>query len=231
MSTLSLPTPATAPAAPAFVPQLGIGAVSLQRTLVRNSVNSRHTFDQIDFWLYAIKNLYNKNPETPLNREAVNIAKWYFSESKSKSYQARNWKIEPRHAALFQAFRSDEFYHLKNLVEIVMREIVEITLKAEGFAHVEVYRTSATDDVTGGVDLIARIKKEDGTKTTFGIDLAVSANQEYLAKKELRTKTKCREYNAYMGRNPEATMERQVIATDPAVMSYFLIRYVSAIGK
>jgi len=142
-------------------------------------------FRQIDFWLFAIKNYHERNrSDIQMNQEGQNIAKWYMEASKSKSYQARNWRVDPKYTALFQKFRSDPFYHLKNLVEVVMREIVEITLVAEGFEKVQVYRTSDTDDVMAGADLIARLQKSDGSKQTFAIDLAVSSNTKYLEKKQ-----------------------------------------------
>ncbi len=208
------------------------GAVTLQRTLVRNSVNSRYMYERIDFWLYSIKNFYRKNkPHVRISPEGLRIAKWYFKESKSKTYQAPNWKIDPKYSVLFHEFRSDEFYHLKNLVEVIMREIVEITLVAEGFKNVQVYRTSDTDDVTAGADLIVKMKKSDGTRHTFAIDLAVSNNHMYLAKKQERTQTKCREYNALVGKHPETLMNREVIAISPETMGYFLVQYLKAIGS
>lgn len=189
-------------------------------------------FRQIDFWLYAIKHFHLKNrPDVQMSQEGRNIAKWYLDESKSKSYQARNWRIDPKYAALFQEFRSDEFYHLKNLVEVVMREIVEITLVAEGFTQVQVYRTSDTDDVTAGADLIAQLQKSDGSKQTFAIDIAVSSNTKYLEKKQERTYTRCREFNAYMGKASDTPMAREVLAIAPEVMGYYLVQYLKAIGQ
>lgn len=189
-------------------------------------------FDRIDFWLYSIKNFHKKNsPDVRLSPEGRNIAKWYLQESKSRTYQGRNWKIDPKYVALFQEFRSDEFYHLKNLVEVVMREIVELTLISEGFQDVQVYRTSDNDDVTAGADLIAKIRKSDGSGYTFAIDLAVSGNEKYLGKKRERTETKCREYNRYAGMPLDTPMDREVIAIRPEVMGYFLVQYLDAVGR
>lgn len=99
-----------------------------------------------------------------------------------------------------------------------MREIVEITLMAEGFRDVQVYRTSDHDDVTAGADLIAKMRKSDGSRHTFAIDLAVSGNAKYLAKKQERTQTKCREYNRFTDHPTDTVMDREVIAIRPEVM-------------
>jgi len=210
----------------------GEWAVSLQRTLVVNSFNSRQMHDRIDFWLDSIKHFYDKkSPETSMSIEWQNIAMWYLRESKAHSYQARNWKIDPKYLALFQEFRSDEFYHLKNLVEVVLREIVELKLMAEGFREVQVYRTSDHDDVTAWADLIAKVRRPDGSRYTFAIDLAVSGSEKYLSKKLERSQTKCREYNRYTDHHVDTLMDREVIAIRPEVMWHALIQYLWAVGS
>ncbi len=166
-----------------------------------------------------------------MSQEGRNIAKWYLNESSSRSYEGRNWKVDPKYLVLFQEFRSDEFYHLKNLVEVVMREIVELTLVAEGYREVQVYQTSDNDDVTGGADLIAKIRKPNGSGYTFAIDLAVSSNEKYLEKKRERTETKCREYNRYADMPIDTPMDREVISIRPEAMGYFLVQYLDAVGR
>lgn len=152
----------------------------------------------IDSWQSAIK------AEGEPTKEAVNIHNWYWSQVRSRSYQAPSWRITPERTALFQKFRSDPYYHLKNLVEIVARSLVEEMLKAEGL-DAKVMVTSDSDDVFSGVDFIVEIKSEKGSKDYVGFDLAVSDNPEYLQKKGQRTHTVCREFNQFMGwkKSPE----------------------------
>lgn len=178
--------------------------------------------EQIDFWQDAIKGKYK---ETDLDREererAEFINAWYWKES--QSYQAPNWKISPERALLFQQFRSDPNYHLKNLVEIVARNLVEEMLRSDGI-EATVSLTSDSDDVFSGVDLIIEVQTPNGKEYT-GIDIAISENPRYLTKKEERTETVCREFNAYKGHGSK-TMPRQVFAIPPHIMAKFLSSYM-----
>jgi hypothetical protein len=79
-------------------------------------------------------------------RKAEAINRWYWNESQTQSYQAPNWKITPERTLLFQQFRSDPNYHLKNLVEIVARNLVEEMLRSDGI-NAKVLLTSDSDDV------------------------------------------------------------------------------------
>ena len=74
------------------------------------------------------------------------IHAWYWKESQSRSYQAPSWKISPERALLFQQFRSDPNYHLKNLVEVVARNLVEEMLRSDGI-DATVSLSSDSDDV------------------------------------------------------------------------------------
>lgn len=205
------------------------GAATLQHSLIRNSARQRDTFEHIDFWMKSIKEYEAK---AVLPRDGERIAKWYFEQSKKHSYQVEGWKVNDKFTAIFEQFRNDEFYHLKNLLEIVMREMVEILLLEQGFGQVEVLRTSDTDDVMGGVDLLVNARKPNETRvSSWGIDLTVVTKDELLEKKSAKTQTKVREYHTSVGLPPETLIEREVLPTDPAVMSYFLVHYMAAIAR
>lgn len=92
------------------------------------------------------------------------IHSWYWKESRSQSYQAPNWKISPERSVLFQQFRSDPNYHLKNLVEVVARNLVEEMLRSDGI-DAKVMLTSDSDDVFSWVDLIIEVKTPEGNDT------------------------------------------------------------------
>lgn len=128
----------------------------------------------------------------------MNVFNWYWKQVRTRSYQAPNWRIPAERTALFQKFRSDPCYHLKNLVEIVTRGLVEDMLRAEGH-DAKVMITSDSDDVFSGVDFIVEIKSSGGSKSYAGFDLAISNNPEYLEQKALKTHTVCREFNQFMG--------------------------------
>lgn len=137
-------------------------------------------------------------------------------------------KIPPERTLLFEQFRNDPNYHLKNIVEIAARNLVEGMLRSDGI-EAKVLLTSDTDDVFGGVDLIIEVQTPTGVGYT-GIDIAISENPNYLAKKEERTETVCREFNAYK-KHGHKTMPRQVFAIPPRVMARFLSGYMDRISS
>lgn len=207
------------------------GAATLKDGLVRGFWYEWHeTFSEhIDLWQDAIKGKHaHKSLSEGEQKSAEAIHAWYWKESQSRSYQAPSWKITPERALLFQQFRSDPNYHLKNLVEIVGRHLVEEMLRSEGI-QARVSLTSDSDDVFSGVDLIIEVKNTEGKKEYTGIDIAISENQQYLSKKESRTETVCREFNAFKWHGNLA-MPRQVFAIPPRVMSRFLENYMERIG-
>jgi hypothetical protein len=77
--------------------------------------------------------------------------------------------------------------------------------------------------------LIIETKTPTGKEYT-GIDIAISDNPHYLAKKEERTETTCREFNAYK-KHGNKTMPRQVFAIPPKVMAKFLSTYMQQISS
>lgn len=217
------------------------GAESIIFALTRfESAESREFLkDKIDFWQESIKGKYQKHtvpqqgetiPEQDeQSLRAERIQKWYWKESQSRSYQAPNWRITPERAALFHKFRSDPNYHIKNLVEVVSRVLVEETLRSCG-EDAHVVMTSDSDDVFSGVDLIVEQKAEDGSKHYTGIDIAISENPRYLEKKALRTETTCREFNSYK-RHGNKVIAREVFAIPPRVMAGFLSEFMDKIAN
>lgn len=136
------------------------GAATLRDGLARSLGIEGHDalIEQIDFWQDAIKGRYKKEELIESEqRRAETINTWYWKESQSQSYQAPNWKISSERSLLFQQFRSDPNYHIKNLVEVVARNLVEEMLRSDGI-DASVSLTSDSDDVFSGVDLIIEVQ-------------------------------------------------------------------------
>ncbi|MDD5376884.1 MAG: hypothetical protein PHH16_02080 [Candidatus Gracilibacteria bacterium] len=184
---------------------------------------------QINFWESAVSGNYRSMKLGKKEyKESEVINKWYLEEVQSRSYQAPNWKISPERALLFQQFRSDPNYHLKNLVEVVIRDLVEDMLRSD---HIEasVSLTSDSDDVFAGVDLIVEMKTPNGAEYV-GLDIAISDDVYYLSKKEERTETICREFNAFR-RLGNKMMPRQVFAIPTYVMNKFMYSYMRRVAS
>ena len=206
-----------------------IGAQSLSKSLLSQSDNRYELGRNIEMWMNALEHSQNGNQQVNnLTTEEKNIRNWYITTCKIGTYQAPNWQIEPRYTALFAQFRKDHYYHLKNLVEVIIRGSVEALLEKEGI--VKVYRTSDTDDVIAGVDLIVEKKKLDGTFETYGIDIAITSNEDYIKQKGIRENTTPNEFNAFKGRGNVA-MRREVFPISPGVMSYFLQIYMRRVAN
>ena len=103
------------------------GAISLRDSLISRErhYSKERLLENIEFWIGAIK---EENPE---DIHTKNIHDWYEKENTLHSYATANWGVPPEHTALFREFREDPYYHLKNLVEIVGRTLVEEMLNAE----------------------------------------------------------------------------------------------------
>lgn len=182
----------------------------------------------IESWQTAIK---AEGEPTP---EAVNVFDWYWNEVRKRSYHAKNWCVPPDRSALFRQFREDPYYHLKNLVEIVARGLVEEMLRADGL-DARVMVTSDSDDVFAGVDYVVETRTPEGTKEYSGIDLAISDNPKYIKQKEIESSTVCREFNRFMGwgktpNGEEPAMHRYVFALPPKVMAGFLPSYMKLVA-
>lgn len=137
---------------------------------------------QIHRWQHAMSGAYklrNLPPDEIQASEAV--YKWYTQELSLHSYHSPTWKVLPEQAELFREFLEDPYYHLKNLVEVVMRQLLEEMLRLQG-VDVTVYLTSNGDDVFGGVDVIVEAHTPNGNEY-MGIDIAISENPRYLEKK------------------------------------------------
>lgn len=207
------------------------GAVSLRDSLLQyeRHLSRERLSHEVDFWMDSIKGKEKADPA------ALNVSKWYWNEVGSRSYQAPNWRITPERSALFHQFRSDPYYHLKNLVEIVSRTLVDDLLKSSGL-DVEVMITSDSDDVFSGVDFIVEVRNPGGSKDYVGFDLAISDNPDYLDRKGQRSRTICREFNQFMGwkKSPEGRdreMVREVFAIPPKVMASFLPAFMKRVAS
>lgn len=197
-------------------------------TLVNTLMNHREDiYKEISYWQRSIGG--NEEYMTSQEKiEARNIKSWYDFESKSRSYSAPEWKISPERTALFTAFRNDPNYHIKNIVELATRSLIFEMLRADGIdAKVQV--TSDSDDVFAWVDVIATINTPHGEEYV-GFDIAISENPQYLAKKEERSETICREFNLYKKR-ADTSIPRVVFSISPRIMVRFLSEYMKRVAE
>lgn len=171
---------------------------------------------EIAYWQRSIKGQTDYMDQNQ-KLGAKNIKDWYDIESKTRSYNAPEWKVTAERTVLFERFRNDPNYHIKNIVELITRSLILEMLKADGI-DAKVYVTSDSDDVFGGADVIAAIDTNHGEEYV-AFDIAVSESQEYLSKKELPTETHCHEFNAFKKRKNKKPMPRVVFAIPPRVMS------------
>lgn len=207
------------------------GAESLKNGLARDLwVEEKNILiKKVEFWQDAVSGRYKKmNLEKRDREQSEAIYRWYWKEIQDHSYQAASWKISPERSLLFQEFRSDPNYHLKNLVEVVGRQLMEEIFRARGL-NPNVMLTSDSDDVFSWVDLIVELRTKGKPVEYTGIDIAISKNPYYLAKKEKRTETICYEFNAFKGYKNKS-MPREVFAIPPRVMAKFLTRYMQQIS-
>lgn len=104
-----------------------IGAVTLRNSLLSDTkdISRVQLLKEMEFWIDAIKG------EECQDERSTNIKNWYEKENALYSYAMPNWGVPPEHTALFREFREDPYYHLKNLVEVVGRTLVEEMLNAE----------------------------------------------------------------------------------------------------
>ena len=147
---------------------------------------------------------------------AKNIREWYTNESKFRTYNVPEWKVSPERTLLFERFRNDPNYHIKNIVELMTRSLILEMLKADGI-DAKVYVTSESDDVCGGADVIAVISTNHGEEYV-AFDIAVSENFEYLRGKATPTETHCHEFNAFKQRKDRKPIPRVVFDIPPRVM-------------
>jgi len=127
------------------------GAETLRDGLARSLGMEGHDtlVEQIHYWQDAMSGAYklrNLPPDEIQASEAV--YKWYTQELQHHSYHSPTWIVRPENAELFRAFLEDPYYHLKNLVEVVMRQLLEEMLRSQG-VDATVYLTSNGDDVFG----------------------------------------------------------------------------------
>lgn len=205
------------------------GAETLRDGLARSLGMEGHDglVAQIHRWQHAMSGAYklrNLPPDEIQSSEAV--YKWYTQELQHHSYHSPTWIVRPENAELFRAFLEDPYYHLKNLVEVVMRQLLEEMLRSQG-VDATVYLTSNGDDVFGWTDVIIEARTQNGTEY-MGIDIAVSDNPEYLEGKQQRTETICYEFNACkrLGKMP---MVREVFSVPPHTMARFLSGYMERV--
>lgn len=211
---------------------------SLWASTLRNTLRGREKdIDaDINFWQLSIQGnktdiqaLYRDRSPDFINKkilEAKNIKRWYIEENKS-TYEAPDYKVQDKWLVLFQKFREDKYYHLKNIVELATKGLLTELM---GFADIDatLVRTSDADDVFWGTDIILTYNTPTG-KEYMGIDVAVSEDKKYLDKKEARTETLCREFNK-VHQLGERRIDRVVFAFPPEVMATFLSEYMKRIA-
>lgn len=200
------------------------GASTLVNTLMDHKDDIHR---QISYWQRSINgNEAYMTPDEKLG--AFNIKNWYELETKTRTYRAPNWKLSPERTVLFERFRSDPNYHIKNVVELATRSLIFEMLRADGI-DAKVVVTSDSDDALGGADVIATIHTPHGEEHV-AFDIAVSENREYLTKKEERTETICYEFDAVKNLKHKP-IPRVVFAIPPRVMAGFLSEYMKEIAS
>lgn len=200
------------------------GASTLVNTLMEHKDS---IYRDISYWQRSIKD--NKDYMTPDEKlGARNIKTWYDIETKTRSYSVPGWKLSPERTALFERFRNDPNYHIKNIVELAARSLIFEMLRADGI-DAKVVVTSDPDDAFGGADIIATINTPHGEEHV-AFDIAVSENAEYLRKKEDRTETICYEFDA-VKKLKHKPIQRVVFAVPPRVMAGFISEYMKQIAK
>ena len=104
-----------------------IGAITLRNSLLSGvkDIERVQLLKEMEFWIDAIKG------EEYDDERSANIKNWYEKENALYSYAVPNWGMPPEHTILFREFREDPYYHLKNLVEVVGRTLVEEMLNAD----------------------------------------------------------------------------------------------------
>lgn len=195
-------------------------------TLVNTMMNHHDTIHrEIAYWQQSVKGTENYMTEAQ-KLGAKNIKSWYDLEAKTRSYNAPDWKVSPRNAVLFEKFRNDPNYHIKNIVELAARSLIFEMLRADGI-DAKVVVTSDSDDVLGGADVIATINTPHGEEH-MAFDIAVSENRTYLDEKEGRTETICYEFDA-VKKLKHKPIPRVVFAVPPRVMVTFISAYMKQI--
>lgn len=102
--------------------------------------------EEIDFWQDSMRGKYD-NMSISDQVYAKRIHNWYEAQIRSHGYQSRDFHIPASKMMLLQKFREDPNYHLKNLVELVLRSLLDQFYKLEG-RSVKVLRTTDIDDVS-----------------------------------------------------------------------------------
>lgn len=117
-------------------------ASSIVKALVKNYDAIE---DDLAFWQRAIREQteYMSSSDLEYTRR---IKVWYDNENKNHSYSVEGFRVKPEHSEMFVRFKNDPNYHLKNLVEMVARCMIEEYMRESGL-KVETWVTSDCDDV------------------------------------------------------------------------------------
>jgi hypothetical protein len=214
-------------------------AISLASTLENSykqhheSINQESIHKKIEFVQKAISE-YLKKPSKYSNYQSLdntskkihNLWKWY--KNNRENYSSPKLRINDNIQELMDRFKMDDFYILKNCVEIIWKKLVLKHLKDKLVWkdwNIDVYLTSDFDDVTWWVDLIVSVNNE----YYLWIDIAVSDNKDYLSLKKEKWTSVCREFNLYKWLPVNTQIVRVVLDFERIIMADLLIEFFNHI--
>lgn len=165
---------------------------------------------------------YMRTPEE--KAMAPMVANWFSEQRRLNSYHVENFPIPPERVAILAEIEKDKNRVIKDFLEIIARRVILEQFRRTTSETVKVFVTSAHDDVFGGVDCIVQLG-DKGKERYYGIDVAVSDNQEYLEGKGSRSRTYVPEFFAAKGEKSRS-IDRLVFPFSPTVMAKFTHAYI-----
>ncbi len=86
-----------------------------------------------------------------------NVAKWYLENSRFfglESPMSDPWNVTTEQRERLRTFRKDPFYYLKNMAEIIFRDVLSVELRKRFSDSIKIKMSTERDDVFGKVDFI-----------------------------------------------------------------------------
>lgn len=199
-----------------------------------NHLNKKNKWlkNKIEHWQKIILWTSDNSTET---EEERNIRSWY--KFNNVTYHSQNYNISAEKQVLLNQFHENPYYIFKNMVEIMWRDLISKHLRktlAEQLendeeSRLQVFVSSDADDVFWWVDLITKLEL-NGKIEYMWIDIAVSANQDYLTRKsKSKTESKCIEFNLTQWLHPWNKIPRYILQFSPILISELLDQYLSSI--
>lgn len=86
-----------------------------------------------------------------------NVAKWYLENSRFFGFESPMsdpWNVTIEQRERLRTFRKDPFYYLKNMAEIIFRDVLSVELRKRFSDSIKIKMSTERDDVFGKVDFI-----------------------------------------------------------------------------